>query len=937
MSFMEDFAEGFGTSFTKGVQSGIDAFQAEEKEKLKSGLTAFGKNVTSYNDAKALDSQAASLITANVDVSVLSKEEREGIYGATVRALRGKQSVDSIVDSLRAKAWKQQEAAPTAEVPDVEVQTDDALSLDEIKTKVQSSESSDRQTDKDGGILTSIAGALGIMQVQPATARDPGDASYGFKSIFDIAREKGKWEGSKEEQTDEAAAKLLEDEELNKAMGDNYLEGLHNLHNGDAERILVGYNWGLRRSQEWDGNRDSLPIETRNYLNKILGPKDGADKDTANILTQEQYDEDINPLIKQDIMAAYGVSEAQYRQITQGYQTRYNNSSYILLEPPKASDGSTKTDADIIGEVRANNYHSLAEQARLNNKPELAAMIEATGQKYPGAGSAVPKYKDFTNNPLTTSNAAGRRHAALLVNDEEAVKAIDKFIFEQITIEDVKDLTPQNADSYLRAARMKNDQVMIGQIIAYKMEQDSRLPSKLSKGYIQTQYATKRLNMENNPDDPMARNEFITFRDVTLPVLLEAMNATEGEKPPESVFQAYMAYMASHKTGDPNKISEAKATWHASLRAMQAEEMVKQNAKTREVVVVNKDGTWKTSQAIISGDKYVSVTGEELGGTLVKEVPASVLKEASTLTTSFESRITAFEKQNVNLREALEISGDIREVLTRSPRALTAPARGAKFLAGMAFNVGTAVDILDELMEDIKGTDKQLKLETYEDRLRSSGVLGPTQTLAEALSPPKGSRLDQLTSDVSVFQGSMILLTFKAGGLEGQSGNAMSNKDFDRLNEFLSGKTVKADVLLNRLATYMQTKVTSLNQTATKLNEHPKITQFEGTHGFSPIQGGLGNNAIVTPISPESTGSNLRLQNGWNLLSEVQTTVVPPREPAKPVEETDTGPTVDELLSMIAAGKPFVVTQELADAYPKKFGNLVGKSVTPKNKTTETP
>ena len=73
-----------------------------------------------------------------------------------------------------------------------------------------------------------------------------------------------------------------------------------------------------------------------------------------------------------------------------------------------------------------------------------------------------------------------------------------------------------------------------------------------------------------------------------------------------------------------------------------------------------------------------------------------------------------------------------------------------------------------------------------------------------------------------MFEANMILLTFQIGGLEGQRGNAMSNKDFERLQQVFSA--TDPDVTKQLMREYFQDKINK----ATALERSVFDTSFEG-------------------------------------------------------------------------------------------------------------
>ncbi len=87
-------------------------------------------------------------------------------------------------------------------------------------------------------------GAIGIGQIMPATARDPG---YGVTPLRNPS-----------------------DPMENMRFAAEYLAAMQKRF-GDPVRALVAYNWGPGNAAKWDGRMETLPAETRNYVRRILG------------------------------------------------------------------------------------------------------------------------------------------------------------------------------------------------------------------------------------------------------------------------------------------------------------------------------------------------------------------------------------------------------------------------------------------------------------------------------------------------------------------------------------------------------------------------------------------------------------------------------------------------------------------------------------------
>lgn len=123
--------------------------------------------------------------------------------------------------------------------------------FDRVFSNLIKAESQGKHLDDKGGLLTSPKGAQGITQLLPATAKDPG---YGITPAKD---------------TSEAEYKRV---------GRDYLSALVTEFNGDYEKALAAYNYGVGNvkkaiTKNGDAWKDKLPAETKDYLGKILGSK----------------------------------------------------------------------------------------------------------------------------------------------------------------------------------------------------------------------------------------------------------------------------------------------------------------------------------------------------------------------------------------------------------------------------------------------------------------------------------------------------------------------------------------------------------------------------------------------------------------------------------------------------------------------------------------
>lgn len=124
-------------------------------------------------------------------------------------------------------------------------------SFDSVVQKLVGAESRGVHRNADGSLLTSPAGAQGIAQVMPKTAKRPG---YGVKPVQDDSEEEGL------------------------RFGRDYLQAMLKEYDGDYQKAVAAYNAGpgsVNRAIKMGGDRwvQYLPkrSETIPYMNKILG------------------------------------------------------------------------------------------------------------------------------------------------------------------------------------------------------------------------------------------------------------------------------------------------------------------------------------------------------------------------------------------------------------------------------------------------------------------------------------------------------------------------------------------------------------------------------------------------------------------------------------------------------------------------------------------
>lgn len=128
-----------------------------------------------------------------------------------------------------------------------------SLTFDDVFSRLIQTESSGKHRNKDGTLVRSDKDALGITQVLPATAKDPG---FGVKPL----------------QNDSEAEYIR--------FGKDYLTALNTEFGGDMRKALAAYNGGhanVKKAVSKNGENwlSAMPQETQKYVEKIAGRGDG--------------------------------------------------------------------------------------------------------------------------------------------------------------------------------------------------------------------------------------------------------------------------------------------------------------------------------------------------------------------------------------------------------------------------------------------------------------------------------------------------------------------------------------------------------------------------------------------------------------------------------------------------------------------------------------
>jgi len=334
-----------------------------------------------------------------------------------------------------------------------------------------------RQESNGDPNAVSPAGAIGLMQLMPATARDPG---YGVPNVFETARALNI---EVPDETDETLALLLKNPEVNETIGTAYLQAMTREYPGDLPAVLTAYNAGPGRADQWirkGRQMQSLPSETQTYIKRIegflsradaRGPK-ALDDDTIltpdgaahriryelveqSELTLSHIDGAVNPAYPSRLQPrdrGRSASEDQIETIARQLEPR------LLGRSPSASDGAIIVEAD--GAVSAGNGRGEALRRAYDRYPDRAdayrAYLEGEGFDLEGFTNPVLIRRRIEGGDIDEQAAfasiSNARTTAASSASERARGDADGLSDDAMALYEGGDLSGQNNIDFVKAA-----------------------------------------------------------------------------------------------------------------------------------------------------------------------------------------------------------------------------------------------------------------------------------------------------------------------------------------------------------------------------------------------------------------------------------------------------------------------------------------------------
>ena len=614
---------------------------------------------------------------------------------------------------------------------------------------------------------------------------------------------------------------------------------------------------------------EDIKIPGENLFQKAAGG-------ISTLFDKEKRQEKREERILQSTLSKLDIPESEYDRILNGYTSVSPEISYVYSAK---KDPSKAPKWESLANVTKDNYVSFAAEARANDDEDQAVAIESVGSSI---GSANPVYADFST--MTKTNAAGRLLAAQSNSKPLIAAKIEEWMKSNVDpdsgpkYKDFSTMTVGNARGRLIVAKRTGDADSTEVITNYLLEKDQAFPDKIDKDWITSQYSKFAIEANKDGASDEAKSAFQNFKELELPAYMEAYKLVNPDDEALDFEQAWNKYYAlkSDPNSNPDDTAQALKIANGAIIGLSMVENIKENGgKPVSLVKISDDGTAEfvtsaTPQFTGDGktnyiDGYGSSVGE--GYRLVSPGEDEAREKAVTVITA---RVKAYDNNFVTATGAMRLYGELADMVIDDDRVLLTTSGGAKSASNFLKETKNALGILGDIFQSnqTNGESIDITQEMVERRLRQRGDLIDGQSLQELADTDVftlGDSVEDLAKKKAAFNAKLILMAFRAGGLEGQTGMAMSNKDFDRLKDVVNASK-DGETFVTELGKYVQGRIDTLRDDASLIQNDKARVNFQSRYGYDPYSG----NSPVTEwssLTKEGAEMDVRLQRGFEILT----------------------------------------------------------------------
>ena len=274
------------------------------------------------------------------------------------------------------------------------------------------------------------------------------------------------------------------------------------------------------------------------------------------------------------------------------------------------------------------------------------------------------------------------------------------------------------------------------------------------------------------------------------------------------------------------------------------------------MLVVEKPGPDGTVQMLDSTGRPL-VEGTDY--TFLRNIEGEESKELHKISVQTNKYNQEAQTAKVALVEGLVNAEQALAFARADPRVRNASGDVAQAITNFVRSGSGVLQVMESLFEgqadDYMVTEEQFRAAVAKNAPNASA------SLVDAI---VSGDVQKLGDQTAMFEASMLSLVFRAGRMEGQSGNAMSNKDFERLSEMLNVKG-GYEAFEQTLRTFMADKIRVFDAKAQSLLTGPPNV-FKERYKYLPILQPTSFSDFVTQFA-ETTKDTKLLEAYQNTVS----------------------------------------------------------------------
>lgn len=306
----------------------------------------------------------------------------------------------------------------------------------------------------------------------------------------------------------------------------------------------------------------------------------------------------------------------------------------------------------------------------------------------------------------------------------------------------------------------------------------------------------------------------------------------------KTVSQIEAALQSGDYTADSTLISHLN-----NIARKQQKQEIESNVGTKGVIAV--DGLYRDPEtneqrfAIIlrypDGTSKLRKDGTEVEYTPLSTEEAKAFAKLSVQTNTYAQELST---SATAIAEGLRNSENVIQIARSDERVRNAGGSVAQFITSFARGGDSVLSVVQDAFDD-NGPDYVLTEQDLRSKLKARGI--SEGVLTAALS----DKVSGLADKTARFEAGILALVFRSGRMEGQAGNAMSNKDFERLNEMLNVKG-GIEAFETTVRGYMKDKILSYDDKAMSQDATGAIASFKELFKWSPVEEAMSFEDLVT-------------------------------------------------------------------------------------------